>query len=74
MAKALKKSFKDSLEDIKERMKEKRNKKWARLGKANQVLPIKSKIAGKYFNTFFSLSPTTPKIEFLKLQLSIFSR
>ncbi|XP_025020963.1 shugoshin 1 [Python bivittatus] len=40
----LKKSFKDSLEDIKERMKEKRNKKWARLGKANQVLPIKSKI------------------------------
>ncbi|XP_026529345.1 shugoshin 1 [Notechis scutatus] len=45
MAKALKKSFKDSLEDIKERMKEKRNKKWARLGKANQVLPIKSKIA-----------------------------
>ncbi|XP_034258132.1 shugoshin 1 [Pantherophis guttatus] len=45
MAKALKKSFKDSLEDIKERMKEKRNKKWAKLGKANQVLPIKSKIA-----------------------------
>ncbi|ETE65485.1 Shugoshin-like 1, partial [Ophiophagus hannah] len=45
MAKALKKSFKDSLEDIKERMKEKRNKKWARLGKANQVLPIKNKIA-----------------------------
>ncbi|KAK9396395.1 shugoshin-like 1 [Crotalus adamanteus] len=26
-------------------MKEKRNKKWAKLGKANQVLPIKSKIA-----------------------------
>ncbi|XP_039204805.1 shugoshin 1 isoform X1 [Crotalus tigris] len=45
MAKVLKKSFKDSLEDIKERMKEKRNKKWAKLGKANQVLPIKSKIA-----------------------------
>ncbi|XP_058039760.1 shugoshin 1 [Ahaetulla prasina] len=45
MAKPLKKSFKDSLEDIKERMKEKRNKKWASLGKANQVLPIKSKIA-----------------------------
>ncbi|KAG8139179.1 hypothetical protein E2320_001954 [Naja naja] len=45
MVKALKKSFKDSLEDIKERMKEKRNKKGARPGKANQVSPIKSKMA-----------------------------
>ncbi|XP_070583361.1 shugoshin 1 [Erythrolamprus reginae] len=45
MEKTSKKSFKDSLEDIKERMKEKRNKKWAKLGKANQVLPINSKIA-----------------------------
>lgn len=57
MAKVLKKSFKDSLEDIKERMKEKRNKKCAKLGKVNQVLPIKSKITGKYFNILFSLPP-----------------
>ncbi|XP_060637931.2 shugoshin 1 [Anolis sagrei] len=40
----LKKSFKDTLEDIKERMKEKRNNKWAKLGKTNQVLTIKAKI------------------------------
>ncbi|KAM9165300.1 shugoshin 1 isoform 4-T5 [Pangshura tecta] len=43
--KCLKRSFKDSLDDIKERMKEKRNQKWAKLGKTNQVLPIKCKIA-----------------------------
>nr|XP_048694507.1 shugoshin 1 isoform X1 [Caretta caretta]XP_048694508.1 shugoshin 1 isoform X1 [Caretta caretta]XP_048694509.1 shugoshin 1 isoform X1 [Caretta caretta]XP_048694510.1 shugoshin 1 isoform X1 [Caretta caretta] len=43
--KCLKRPFKDSLEDIKERMKEKRNQKWAKLGKTNQVLPIKCKIA-----------------------------
>lgn len=43
----LKKSFKDSLEDIKERMKEKRNKKWAKLGKATQVVSTKGKITGK---------------------------
>ncbi|XP_062984387.1 shugoshin 1 isoform X2 [Elgaria multicarinata webbii] len=43
--KCLKKSFKDSLEDIKERMKEKRNQKWAKLGKSNQVLTVKGKIA-----------------------------
>ncbi|XP_043396879.1 shugoshin 1 isoform X3 [Chelonia mydas] len=43
--KCLKRPFKDSLDDIKERMKEKRNQKWAKLGKTNQVLPIKCKIA-----------------------------
>uniref|UniRef100_A0A8C0H5H9 Shugoshin 1 n=1 Tax=Chelonoidis abingdonii TaxID=106734 RepID=A0A8C0H5H9_CHEAB len=43
--KCLKRSFKDSLDDIKERMKEKRNQKWAKLGKTNQVFPIKCKIA-----------------------------
>ncbi|KAJ7322471.1 hypothetical protein JRQ81_018758 [Phrynocephalus forsythii] len=45
----LKKSFKDSLEDIKERMKEKRNKKWAKLGKANQVISAMSKTADNSF-------------------------
>ncbi|XP_061443185.1 shugoshin 1 [Rhineura floridana] len=45
----LKKSFKDSLEDIKERMKEKKNKKWAKLGKSNQVLSVKGKIADNSF-------------------------
>ncbi|XP_020663068.3 shugoshin 1 [Pogona vitticeps] len=45
----LKKSFKDSLEDIKERMKEKRNKKWSKLGKANQVLTTKGKITDNSF-------------------------
>uniref|UniRef100_A0A8C3IDC9 Shugoshin 1 n=1 Tax=Chrysemys picta bellii TaxID=8478 RepID=A0A8C3IDC9_CHRPI len=43
--KCLKRSFKDSLDNIKERMKEKRNQKWAKLGKTNQVLPITCKIA-----------------------------
>ncbi|XP_043364981.1 shugoshin 1 isoform X5 [Dermochelys coriacea] len=43
--KCLKRPFKDSLDDIKERMKEKRNQKWAKLGKTNQVLPIKCKTA-----------------------------
>ncbi|XP_006120237.1 shugoshin 1 isoform X3 [Pelodiscus sinensis] len=43
--KCLKRPFKDSLEDIKERMKEKRNQKWAKLGKTNQVLTTKCKIA-----------------------------
>lgn len=31
-------------------MKEKRNQKWAKLSKRNQVLSAKSKIGGKYFN------------------------
>ncbi|XP_067417731.1 shugoshin 1 [Emydura macquarii macquarii] len=43
--KCLKRPFKDSLDDIKERMKEKRNKKWAKLGKTNQVLATNCKTA-----------------------------
>ncbi|XP_025933926.1 shugoshin 1 isoform X2 [Apteryx rowi] len=45
MAEHLKKPFKDSLSDIKERMKEKRNQKWLRLGKINQISNVKCKIA-----------------------------
>ncbi|NXV22072.1 SGO1 protein, partial [Cepphus grylle] len=45
MAKYLKKPFKDTLDDIKERMKEKRNQKWTRLGKINQISTTKCKIA-----------------------------
>ncbi|NXA51963.1 SGO1 protein, partial [Nothocercus julius] len=45
MAEHLKKTFKDSLGDIKERMKEKRNQKWIRLGKINQVSNVKCKKA-----------------------------
>uniref|UniRef100_A0A8C8S1G0 Shugoshin 1 n=1 Tax=Pelusios castaneus TaxID=367368 RepID=A0A8C8S1G0_9SAUR len=43
--KCMKRPFKDSLDDIKERMKEKRNKKWAKLGKTNQVLSTNCKTA-----------------------------
>ncbi|NXA41727.1 SGO1 protein, partial [Eudromia elegans] len=45
MAEHLKKTFKDSLCDIKERMKEKRNQKWIRLGKRNQISNVKCKKA-----------------------------
>ncbi|NXX61609.1 SGO1 protein, partial [Scopus umbretta] len=45
MAEYLKKPFKDSLGAIKERMKEKRNQKWMRLGKINQISTVKCKIA-----------------------------
>ncbi|NWJ10510.1 SGO1 protein, partial [Crypturellus undulatus] len=45
MAEHLKKTFKDSLGDIKERMKEKRNQKWIRLGKINQISNMKCKKA-----------------------------
>ncbi|NWI11699.1 SGO1 protein, partial [Crypturellus soui] len=45
MAEHLKKTFKDSLGDIKERMKEKRNQKWIRLGKINQIANMKCKKA-----------------------------
>uniref|UniRef100_A0A8B9SE50 Uncharacterized protein n=1 Tax=Apteryx owenii TaxID=8824 RepID=A0A8B9SE50_APTOW len=56
MAEHLKKPFKDSLSDIKERMKEKRNQKWLRLGKINQISNVKCKIASKILKYFKSQS------------------
>ncbi|XP_005143353.2 shugoshin 1 [Melopsittacus undulatus] len=45
MAECLKKPVKDTLDGIKERMKEKKNQKWMRLDKINQICTVKGKVA-----------------------------